>query len=136
MCRAESFLELAQWAALLSDTLRRPVIGEETIPGAISTDALESILSEQLRERSEDVLAATETSRYQYVRDWSDLEWEEWQGYFEGLIREVKEGYVTEYLPRMAGDPDGRCSGKFTQDVMPKGETDEATGADEDVEQD
>lgn len=109
--RSRSFSELAQWMNCLKGCL----VGtspRRTISHYKELDTLKSILKEQCEQRSCNPAAQSNPSRYDYVRVWTELEWNDWQVYMEGLIKELENGHIFEQKPHFTMDPDGVCCTK------------------------
>lgn len=132
MYMAKTFLELAQWAYCLRESLSDPIRNstDEVFDGidqeaeddimyprnpnrpSDKTDRLgmvQLILKDQTAQRWPDNTTQPEGDQHGYIREWDDWQWEEWREYMEGLIEGLKTGRILDNSPYYIRDPDGTC---------------------------
>lgn len=106
MSRAQSFVELMQWANCLRECLMRG-----PVPQSGPLERLESILEEQSKQRSLNSFSRFSlSSKSNYVRSWSNIEWKQWKECMEELIDALRGGCpLHSNHSRYVRDPDGIC---------------------------
>lgn len=102
--QADSFVELVQWATCLQQCLSKG-----SVPG--SPDKLRAMLLEQSKYRSPRT-ELNPSNKYNFVKVWSDGEWNEWREYLEWLITGLEKGHIISVHSHYILDPDGICSGR------------------------